>query len=184
MTEETKLSIEHNIFTPGNYFYNGVGYITVHYDEVIKYGYKGLIEKAQKELQSCELSDGDYITKSALLKSAIESMQVAITYAKRYSILAKEVVKYIASGDTVFLYASTTAFYMVKELKNMKCITVVTNSIRVGNELAGLPDLRVIGVGGFVSNNQSFVGNLAQRIITENFFAKLSDFDEIDYFIT
>ena len=26
MTEETKKAIEHNIFTPGNYFYNGVGH--------------------------------------------------------------------------------------------------------------------------------------------------------------
>jgi len=90
MTEETRLSIEHNIFTPGNYFYNGVGHITVHYDEVLKYGYKGLIAKAQGELKSCEPSDGDYITKSSFLKSAIESMQAAITYAKRYSHLAKE----------------------------------------------------------------------------------------------
>ena len=85
--------------------------------------------------------------------------------------LAKEAVKYISSGDTIFLDASTTTFYMAKEIKNMKGITVVTNSIRVVNELAGVPDLRVIGVGGFVSNNQSFVGNLAQRAITENFFA-------------
>ncbi len=90
MTDETKLSIEHNIFTPGNYFYNGVGHITVHYDEVLKYGYKGLIEKVQKELDNCQVSDGDYITKSSFLKSCIESMQAAITYAKRYSHLAKE----------------------------------------------------------------------------------------------
>ncbi|MBQ7039132.1 MAG: glycyl radical protein, partial [Clostridia bacterium] len=29
MTDETKTAIEHNIFTPGNYFYNGVGHVTV-----------------------------------------------------------------------------------------------------------------------------------------------------------
>lgn len=85
--------------------------------------------------------------------------------------LAKEAVRYISSGDTIFLDASTTTFYMAKELKVMKGVTIVTNSIRVVNELAGLPDLRVIGVGGFVSNNQSFVGNLAQRAISENYFA-------------
>ena len=31
MAEETKLAIEHNIFTPGNYFYNGIGHVTVAY---------------------------------------------------------------------------------------------------------------------------------------------------------
>ena len=85
--------------------------------------------------------------------------------------LAKEAVKYISAGDTIFLDASTTTFYMAKELKVMKDITVITNSIRVVNELAGIPDLKVVGVGGFVSNNQSFVGSQAQRIISETYFA-------------
>ena len=26
MTEETLLAMKHNIFTPGNYFYNGIGH--------------------------------------------------------------------------------------------------------------------------------------------------------------
>ena len=30
-----KKAIEHNIFTPGNYFYNGVGHVTVQYDKVL-----------------------------------------------------------------------------------------------------------------------------------------------------
>ncbi|MBR4720468.1 MAG: DeoR/GlpR transcriptional regulator [Clostridia bacterium] len=85
--------------------------------------------------------------------------------------LAKEAVKFISAGDTIFLDASTTTFYIAKELKTMKGITVITNSIRVVNELAGIPDLKVIGVGGFVSNNQSFVGSQAERLISENYFA-------------
>ena len=31
MAPETLLAIEHNFFTPGNYFYNGVGHVTVDY---------------------------------------------------------------------------------------------------------------------------------------------------------
>ena len=85
--------------------------------------------------------------------------------------LAKEAVKFISAGDTIFLDASTTTFYIAKELKVMKGITIITNSIRVVNELAGIADLKVIAVGGFVSSNQSFVGSQAQRIITENYFA-------------
>ncbi len=85
--------------------------------------------------------------------------------------LAKEAVKFISAGDTIFLDASTTTFYIAKELKSMKDITIITNSIRVVDELAGLPDLKVIAVGGFVSNNQSFVGSQAQRIISETYFA-------------
>ncbi len=85
--------------------------------------------------------------------------------------LAKEAVKHILPGDTVFLDASTTTFYMARELKNLKDITVVTNSIRIISELAGHTNLKIIGVGGYVSNNQSFVGTLANNYINENCYA-------------
>lgn len=85
--------------------------------------------------------------------------------------LAKEAVKKILSGDTVFLDASTTTFYIAKELKDKKNVTVVTNSIRIINELSGNKDIKTIGIGGFVSNNQSFVGSLTQNEIASHFFA-------------
>jgi len=85
--------------------------------------------------------------------------------------LARKAVQYIASGDTIFLDASTTTFYMAKEIKNMKNVTVITNSIRVINELAGVEGVKVIAVGGIVSNNQSFVGAMTENYIAENYFA-------------
>ncbi len=85
--------------------------------------------------------------------------------------LAAEAVKYVASGDTIFLDASTTTFYMAKELKTLENVTVITNSIRVVCELTGLDNIKVISVGGVASSNQSFVGNLAENSIAENYFA-------------
>lgn len=85
--------------------------------------------------------------------------------------LARKAVEYIASGDTVFLDASTTTFYMAKELRNMKNITVITNSLRVINELMSTEGIKVIAVGGIVSNNQSLVGTMAENYITDNYFA-------------
>ncbi len=85
--------------------------------------------------------------------------------------LARKAVQYIATGDTIFLDASTTTFYMAKELKTMKNITVITNSIRVINELSGVEGVKVIAIGGIVSNNQSLVGAMAENYITENYFA-------------
>ena len=85
--------------------------------------------------------------------------------------LARKAIQYIATGDTVFLDASTTTFYMAKELKTMKNITIMTNSIRVINELSGIDGIKVIAVGGIVSNNQSLVGAMAENYITNNYFA-------------
>lgn len=85
--------------------------------------------------------------------------------------LARKAIQYIATGDTIFLDASTTTFYMAKELKTMKNITIITNSIRVINELSGVDGIKVIAVGGIVSNNQSLVGAMAENYITDNYFA-------------
>ena len=85
--------------------------------------------------------------------------------------LARKAVQYIATGDTIFLDASTTTFYMAKELKTMKNVTVITNSIRDINELRGVEGVKEIAVGGIVSNNQSLVGAMAENYITDNYFA-------------
>ncbi len=97
--------------------------------------------------------------------------------------LAHEAVKYIVPGDIIFLDASTTTFYMAKELKKMSNITIVTNSLRVVNELAGHENLRVIGIGGIVSSNQSFVGSLAENIVESDYFASKMFFSSkgVDY---
>lgn len=84
--------------------------------------------------------------------------------------LAKEAVKFISSGDAIFIDASTTAFYLAKELKNFKNITVVTNSLRVLAELDGNLDIKLISVGGMMSKNSSFVGSIAENNIKENYF--------------
>ena len=90
MEKETLLVMEHSIFTPGNYFYNGVGHVTVKYDEVLAIGYQGIKEKAEKELKAMSLSDEDYQKKSRFLEAVIISCDAAMRYAKRYAKLALE----------------------------------------------------------------------------------------------
>ncbi len=85
--------------------------------------------------------------------------------------LAKEAVKSIVPGDTVFLDASTTTFYLSKELKALKNVTIITTSIRIIDELKDQKNLKVISVGGYVSENQSLVGNLAEQNIIHYFYA-------------
>lgn len=90
MAPETKRAMEHNIFTPGNYFYNGVGHVNVKYDEVLAIGYEGIIAKVNEELQSIKPSDADYSTKKCLLQAMIIGCAAVIRYAGRYSKLAEK----------------------------------------------------------------------------------------------
>lgn len=93
MAPEAVRAIEHNIFTPGNYFYNGVGHVTVKYEEVLAVGYEGIIKKAEQELSECNVGDGDYAERSHFLQAVILSCQAVIEYAQRYSALAQEMAE-------------------------------------------------------------------------------------------
>ena len=90
MTPETLLAIEHNIFTPGNYFYNGVGHVTVQYEKVLRIGYRGIIAEAEAELDRCKVSDADYCKRSSFLQAVIISCKAVIRYARRYAKLAAD----------------------------------------------------------------------------------------------
>ena len=82
--------VEHAVFTPGNYFYNGIGHVCVDYGKVMKIGYRGIISEADAALNKLDVSDCDYVAKSNFLEAVIESCEAVIEYARRYSVLAKD----------------------------------------------------------------------------------------------
>ena len=90
MEPQTLLAMEHNKFTPGNYFYNGVGHVTVKYGEVLEIGFSGIRAKAEAELAKLSLADGDYQKRSRFLEAVMISCDAAVTYARRYAKLALE----------------------------------------------------------------------------------------------
>ena len=88
MAPEAARAIEHNIFTPGNYFYNGVGHVTVQYDKVLEIGLEGIIREAAAVLAGCSVGDGDYARRHCFLEAVIMSCAAVIGYAGRYAALA------------------------------------------------------------------------------------------------
>ena len=93
MSEGTKTAMRHNVFTTGNYFYNGVGHVTVNYAEVLEIGFEGIAAKAKAELEKCSDGDGDYARRSSFLKAVIKSLEAACAYVERYALLALEMAK-------------------------------------------------------------------------------------------
>ena len=90
MTPETLNAIEHNIFTVGNYFYNGIGHVNVDYKKVLEIGYKGIYAYAKAERDKCRISDGDYQTRHSFLTAVMESCEAAIIFAMRYAFEARK----------------------------------------------------------------------------------------------
>ena len=93
MSDEAKLAIDHGMFTPGNYFYNGIGHVTVDYPKVLAIGYTGIKKEAEDALAKLSQGDADYAKRSHFLQAVIISCDAAIRYARRYSELAASMAK-------------------------------------------------------------------------------------------
>lgn len=90
---EAQKAIDHNVFTTGNYFYNGVGHVSVNYAKILKNGFKGIINEVMAEKATMDLGDADYVQKNALLDGIIMCSKAVINYANRYSLLAKKLAE-------------------------------------------------------------------------------------------
>lgn len=110
MSDEAKTAIEHGMFTPGNYFYNGIGHVTVDYPKVLAIGYNGIIAEAKAEKAKLSQGDGDYAKRTHFLDAVIMSCEAAIKYAKRYSELAMAMSK------------TTSDFGRKKELEEISAV--------------------------------------------------------------
>lgn len=90
MTEDTLQAIDHNIFTVGNYLYNGVGHVTVDYALVLEKGFGGIAEAARAKLAQAKVTEPDYPGHSHFWNAVIISCEAAVLYAKRYAELARK----------------------------------------------------------------------------------------------
>jgi len=90
MTEETLLAIDHNIFTVGNYLYNGIGHVTVDYGLVLEKGFEGIAKQAEEMLNRSCAADAQYAVQASFWKAVMISCDAAILYAKRYAQLARK----------------------------------------------------------------------------------------------
>jgi DeoR/GlpR family transcriptional regulator of sugar metabolism len=99
-------------------------------------------------------------------ESEISYIEREITNAAEKKAIALEAIRTIEPGDQIVLDASTTAWYMAKELPDMP-LTVLTNSIKVAIELSKKEQIRVISTGGtLLSQSLSYVGPLAERSLS------------------
>lgn len=139
MSPEAIKAMNHNMFTTGNYFYNGVGHVTVQYWKVLEIGYEGIMKEIAAELEATKAGDANYATKSRLLQAMLISCQAVIDYANRYATRADEMAakesnpqraaelrqiaencrRVPAKGATGF-YEACQAFWFVQQLLQLE----------------------------------------------------------------
>ncbi len=132
-------------------------------------------ETVRRDLEKLEKQEALVRTHGGAILIDENKQEVSLERRKKISTdikekLAREAVKFITPGDSIFIDASTTTYFMAQELKSFHGITVITNSLRVADKLSGIPDIKLIVVGGMVSMNQSLVGSMAESSIQNYYF--------------
>ncbi len=82
--------------------------------------------------------------------------------------IARQAATLVNDGDSILLDASSTAYYLVRELSGRNKLRVMTNGFEVARELAQNTSNTVILIGGVVNNDSSSVtGLLSEQIIAD-----------------
>lgn len=98
MCDDAKQAMKANVFTVNNYYYNGIGHVSVDYAKVLRMGFNGIIQEAVDRLDSLRPSDCDFPMQKAFLDAVIISAKAAIRFAARFASLAAEMAA--AEKDT------------------------------------------------------------------------------------
>lgn len=89
MTEDALTAQAAGVFTVGNYYFNGVGHISVDYAKVLAEGLNGIIAEAEAELAKLDLADPADLKKMHFLNAVISSNKAVINFAGRFAAEAK-----------------------------------------------------------------------------------------------
>ncbi len=82
--------------------------------------------------------------------------------------IAVAAARQVHDHDTIFLDASTTAYYIAQQLKERQNLTVITNGMYTALELGPLPAITTIVIGGQVrGDNGSLVGTLSADLLAK-----------------
>ena len=133
-------------------------------------------ETVRRDLEKLEKQEKLLRTHGGAVTIDDNKHEPSLEKRKKLNVVGKERVARMAAelvspGDTIFLDASTTTFFIARELKNMKNITIITNSLQAIEELSDCDGIKLIGTGGMVGTNQSFVGSIAETSVREKYFA-------------
>lgn len=130
----------------------GISLMTAHrdLDELVS---RGLLRKARGVVSAAPTS---LIESSDLYRASRQSAEKAA--------LAEAAMRFVEPGQAIFFDDSTTVLRMAPHLPARVPLTAITNSLILMNELRGVRDLTLIGLGGqFYNWCNAFIGGMTIR---------------------
>ncbi len=107
---------------------------------------------------------------SATSTSLVESSDVyrSSRQSAEKKALALAAMRFIEPGQAIFLDDSTTVLQMARHLPSKVPLTVITNVLTLMNELTGIRDLTLLGLGGQYYNwCSAFMGRMTTQSISQ-----------------
>jgi DeoR/GlpR family transcriptional regulator of sugar metabolism len=100
------------------------------------------------------------------VKSEADYEVLVEIFVKNKQKIAKKASEFIFSGECIFLDCSTTVMQVVNEIKD-RSLTVMTNSLKILQELTEFPNIKLISTGGELNlKTYGFEGRLAEQYIS------------------
>ena len=93
MPAEAKEAQAAGVFTVGNYYFNGVGHISVDYAKVLAVGLNGIIAEAEAELARLDITNPQQLKKMHFLNAVIISNKAVFRFAGRFADEADKLAK-------------------------------------------------------------------------------------------
>lgn len=82
--------------------------------------------------------------------------------------IGKAAANLVKDGESVFIGSGSTTAYVCRHLLNHSRLTVVTNSLHVGRELAIAENITVVVIGGLLRSSElALIGHIAEQGLKE-----------------
>ena len=109
----------------------------------------------------------------AALSDDLPLQSVSFTTRLRKNAAAKQTIArwaadFVGDGDSIFMDASTTVYYLARFLQNRRKLRVVTNGIETARAMSQIPTATVVLLGGIVnSDGSSISGSMSEQFLQD-----------------
>jgi len=118
-------------------------------------------------------------TRGGAIKHRKVALDLALSAKARKNLEQKQkigakAVDLIQEGDTIILDSGTTTLEIAKRLDKFQELTVITNALHIGIEVAGIPQINLIMPGGICrSKSFSLIGSQTERNLRDFYCDKV-----------
>ncbi len=108
-------------------------------------------------------------------------MRRSVMHVSEKMAIGKEAAKLVSEGETIFIDASSTTFYMIPYINHLENLTIVTNGIHTAMEIQRYSNFKTVLVGGVLRPHSGAIEGLLcedmlRRISGDSYFVSGNGF--------